>query len=55
MMPTSVAKTAAAISAFLLFIMFIAGMSAILKQKESPKLIKNGADALANLFRGVFK
>jgi hypothetical protein len=54
-MPTTVAKSAAAISAFLLFIMFIAGMSKVLRTKESPLLIRNGANALANLFRGVFK
>ncbi len=54
-MPSTFAKGAAAVSAFLLFIMFIAGLSKVLSTKESPKLIKDGANALSALFRGVLK
>lgn len=54
-MPPLIGKAAATVTAFLLFIMFIAGMSTFLKTKESPALIRNASTFLSNLFKGVFK
>lgn len=54
-MPATFARLSGTLAAFLLFIMFIAGLSKVLRTKESPALIRNGANALSNLFKGVLK
>ena len=54
-MPTSFARVGAWLGAGLLFLMFIAGMSRVLTMKDAPKIVRNGAAAVANLFKGVLK
>jgi hypothetical protein len=48
-------KVVAWIGSAILFLMFVAGMSAVLKLKEPSKIISGGANALAKLFEGVLK
>jgi uncharacterized membrane protein YkgB len=47
------AKAAGWLGGFLIFIMFIAGMSRLLTMNETGKTIRGFSAAIANLFRGV--
>lgn len=54
-MPTSLAKAAAWMGGALLFLMFIAGLSRVLTMDQPAKVLRGGATAVANLFKGVLK
>lgn len=54
-MPTSFVRVTAWMGGALLFLMFIAGLSRVLTMKEPVKVIRGGATAVANLFKGVLK